>query len=82
MHHFSQHFLEQIKIRNIIMNDVMDTLNNPQNTVPEDGLTVYQKLILINNKQYLLRIFVNETQHPPVAVTGYITSKINKYLPL
>ena len=55
------------------MDDVMDALNNSQNTATEDGLTVYQKLMLINNKQYLLRIFVNEIKQPPVAVTGYTT---------
>ena len=79
MYQFSQHFKEQMQIRNIDMSDVIDALNNPQQTIKEDELTVYQKLVYKNTKQYLLRIFVNEIKQPPVVVTGYITSKINKY---
>jgi hypothetical protein len=60
MYQFSQHFIEQMQIRNIGMSEATDVLNNPQHTIKEDGLTVYQKLIHKNNKQYLLRIFVNE----------------------
>ena len=81
MHQFSQHFIEQMEIRNIGMDVATDVLNNPQHTTKEDELIVYQKLINKNNKQYLLRIFVNEIKYPPVVVTGYLTSKINKYLP-
>ena len=81
MHHFSKHFIEQMQIRNISISEASDALENSQQTLIEDGLTVYQKLIYKNNKQYLLRIFVNEIRQPPVVVTGYITSKINKYQP-
>ncbi|MDQ6755892.1 MAG: DUF4258 domain-containing protein [Bacteroidota bacterium] len=80
MHQFSRHFKEQMQLRNINLADAEDALNNPQSVAEEDELTVYQKLIHKNNKQYLLRIFVNELKQPPVVVTGYITSKINKYL--
>ncbi len=79
MHQFSQHFIEQMQIRGITIFEATDALNNPQLTLAEDGLTVYQKVITKNNKKYLLRIFVNEIKQPPVVVTGYITSKINKY---
>ena len=79
MHQFSQHFIEQMQIRNIALDDAMDVLNHPQHITKEDGLTVYQKLVNKSNKQYLLRIFVNEIKQPPVVVTGYITSKLNKY---
>jgi hypothetical protein len=80
MHHFSKHFFEQIKLRNISFEEVEEALNNPDSISTEDDLTVYQKKLLANNRAYLLRIFVNEIKQPPVVVTGYKTSKINKYL--
>ena len=80
MHIFSLHFIEQMQLRNISLEAVEDVLNNPQHITTEDDLTVYQKLVYINSKQYLLRIFVNERKQPPVVVTGYQTSKVNKYL--
>ncbi len=61
------------------MDEATDVLNHPQHTTKEDELTVYQKLINKNNKQYLLRIFVNELKQPHLVVTGHTTSKINKY---
>jgi hypothetical protein len=76
---FSQHFIEQMKLRNISLEEVKDVLNNPQQVTAEDDLKVYQKSIYIKSKQYLLRIFVTETKQPPVVVTGYKTSKVNKY---
>ncbi len=80
MYQFSKHFIEQLQIRHIGLAEAMDVINNPEHVLQEDGLTVYQKLIHKNNEQYLLCIFVNEIKQLPVAVTGYITSKINKYL--
>jgi hypothetical protein len=64
------------------MSEIEDVLNNPQQKVTEDGLTVYQKILTIHEKLYLLRVFVNELKQPPVAVTVYKTSQINKYLHL
>jgi hypothetical protein len=80
MYNFSKHFLEQIQLRNITMPEVKDVLLNPQQKVMENELTVQQKIIYSNNRSYLMRVFVNEPKQPPVAVTAYKTSKINKYL--
>ncbi len=51
MHQFSQHFIEQMQVRNINMEEATYTLNHPLRTTKEDGLTVYHKLInkTINN---------------------------------
>lgn len=76
---YSNHFLEQIKIRNIAVQDVEETFRNPDNIVVEDNLEIYQKVIVENNKKYLLRIFVNAVKEPPLAVTAYKTSKLTKY---
>ncbi len=80
MYNFSKHFLEQIQLRNITMPEVEDVLLNPQQKVMEDELTVHQKIIYSNNRSYLIRVFVNELKQPPVALTAYKKSKINKYL--
>ena len=76
----SQHFKDQMQLRNINISEIEEVLNNPQQKLTEDGLTVYQKPVEEKGKQYLLRIFVNELKQPPVAVTVYKTSKITKYL--
>ncbi len=61
MYQFSQHFIKQMQIRNISMDEASDVLSHPQYITKEDGLTVYQKLINKNNKHYLLRIFKRTT---------------------
>ena len=76
----SQHLLQQIQLRNIALAQIEEVLQNPDHVIMEDGFTVFQKLLYENNKRYLLRIFVNEKKQPPVVVTAYKTSKINKYL--
>ncbi|MDQ2752568.1 MAG: DUF4258 domain-containing protein [Bacteroidota bacterium] len=72
-------FLQQIELRCISLTNVDITLSNPDNTVIEDGLMIYQKIIAESNKLYLLRIFVNIYKRPPLVVTAYKTSKIEKY---
>ena len=37
------------------------------------------QLLTMDGKVYLLRAMVNETANPPVVVTVYRTSKIEKY---
>jgi hypothetical protein len=60
MFSFSKHFYEQIKLRNITIEEVEEALNKPDGILKEVDLTVYQKQVFSNNKIYLLRIFVNE----------------------
>ncbi len=79
MLNYSNHFLEQMQLRSLSIKNVEDALQSPDSIVIEDDLTVYQKMIIESNKPYLLRIFVNEHKQPPVAVTVYKTSKIDKY---
>lgn len=54
-------------------------LENPQQTTEDDGLTVYQSQVTVNNKTQLLRVFVNDSVTPMIVVTVYLTSKIHKY---
>lgn len=80
MYKFSQHFLDQMQVRNISMSEVEDVLYNEHETVIEDELMIHQKIIILNGRTYLIRVFVNDKKQPPVAVTVYKTSKIDKYL--
>ena len=75
----SKHALEQMKLRNISEVDVLDIIANPENIIAQDGLKVYQKVLLIDSKSYLFRIFVNDLISPNLLVTVYRTSKISKY---
>jgi hypothetical protein len=71
-----------MELRNINRSEIENALNNPQQKTFEDNLSIYQKIIEKNSRSYLLRVFVNELKNPPVVVTVYKTSKINKYFKL
>jgi hypothetical protein len=44
------------------------------------GRWIYQSRFLFEDgKMYLLRVVVAEEEHPPVVITAYRTSKIEKY---
>ncbi len=49
------------------------------NKTIEEDLTIYQNIILENEKKYLVRVFVNENKVPPLIITAYKTSNIKKY---
>lgn len=76
----SKHAIEQIKLRNISEEVVWKILDSAIAARNKNELTIYQGTIEENKKRYLIRIFVNELHIPPVVVTVYKTSKINKYL--
>lgn len=77
---YSLHSIEQIKIRGLSITLIEEVLNNPFNVTPNSkGVEVYQKLVIENNKAYLYRVFVNTHKQPPMIITAYKTSKVNKY---
>jgi hypothetical protein len=60
--------------------EVDGVLESPMQKVPEqDEIICCQSKIKIGEKQYLLRVMVNETKDPFLVVTVYKTSKISKY---
>jgi len=77
---FSNHALEQIKRRNISVKTIEFILENPDRTAIQANTMVYQAIIQENNKNYMIRIFVNRMVDPAVVITAYKTSKIDKYL--
>jgi hypothetical protein len=77
---FSKHVLEELERRGIPRSAVEAVLAAPTQKLPEHGDVIcYQGLMNINQKDYLLRVMVNELRQPPLVVTVYRTSKIKKY---
>ncbi|MBK7871309.1 MAG: DUF4258 domain-containing protein [Saprospiraceae bacterium] len=75
----SLHATDQLAFRKISEEEVLAVVENPDQIVEEDGLQVYQSILKSGEKNYLLRVFVNTNKVPPVVITVYKTSKINKY---
>jgi hypothetical protein len=77
----SNHALEEVQKRKIPISFVETVLKNPQQTIQQDEeITIYQsQLDFGTGKLYLLRVFVNITVDPAVAVTVYRTSQIQRY---
>ena len=79
MYQFSLHSLEQLAKRNINEEVTLWVIQNTTEKIIEDEVTIYQSMILENNKSYLIRVFVNENKIPPLIITAYKTNKIQKY---
>jgi len=76
----SQHALTQMEIRNIPIEMVEMILSGPDQKFEQDDLMVFQSIIKFQQEQeYLVRVFVNSNKIPPLVVTVYRTSKIEKY---
>lgn len=77
---FSQHALDQIKIRGISKETVLAIVFEPDSIVDEDEtIRIYSKLVNNDSKIYLYRVFVNYLKQPCIIITVYKTSKIKKY---
>lgn len=76
---FSQHAIDQICERKISKDTVKKILLSPIKVVQDNELSIYHGIINEENKQYLIRIFVNHSVQPAVIITVYRTSKIKKY---
>ena len=64
-------------MREIPKSTVEKILINPEQIKNVEGKKVYQSIV--ENGNYLIRIFVNHKKNPKVIVTVYKTSKISKY---
>lgn len=77
---FSKHAKERINDRGLDYNTVLKVLNSPDHILQEsDCKKIYQKIVSKNELTYLYRIFVNIYKQPPLVITAYKTSKIDKY---
>ncbi len=76
----SNHAHGQILLRGIDLIILTDVLENPDNIIEQEPCKfIYQKVISEKQRKYLYRIFVNECKEPPLVITAYKTSKIEKY---
>ena len=76
----SIHAQEEIGRRSIPAAVLEAVLANPDQVVAEMGaVKAYQSKCEIGGKIFLLRVLVDDSVDPAVAVTAYRTSKIEKY---
>lgn len=76
---FSNHAKEQMKMRGISLEQIMKVLTQPQQIKTEQGKKIYQAIINFEDRNYLVRVFVNVEIEPFKVITVYRTSKIDKY---
>jgi hypothetical protein len=77
---FSQHALNQMELRSIPREIIDGILSEPDQKIEQDDLMVFQSIIKdLHEQQFLFRVFVNVHKEPPLVVTVYRTSKIEKY---
>lgn len=76
----TEHATFEMERRNIPLELVQRVLEHPEQClVIRKGRNVYQSLIVMSGKQFIVRIFVDIDRFPPEVVTAYRTSKIDKY---
>ena len=77
---FSNHARKEVRRRGIPQALVEMVLAEPEQKTPEYGTIIcYQSRVTIDSRTYLLRVMVEEAKQPPVVVTAYRTSRIEKY---
>lgn len=76
----SKHAKSRMKSRGISSTTIRLVLNDADTFQVQDGtIKVYSKIVTENSKPYLYRVFVNDKKNPPLVITAYKTSKIEKY---
>ncbi len=78
----SKHAREQMDERGITEEMVMDIIEDPEQTIPEDeDKLIYQSIKFFEEEErnFLVRVFVNVIKDPNLVITVYRTSKIEKY---
>lgn len=79
----SRHAEWEMTRRGIPLTLVHAVMDQPEQRLVDDsgtGRWIHQsRLLFEDGKMYLLRVVVDEDERPPVIVTAYRTSKIEKY---
>lgn len=76
----SRHAKAEMARRGIPREVVESVAEFPEQMVPAAGvITCRQSRIAFGGKMYLVRVMVNDEVFPPVIVTVYRTSRIEKY---
>jgi hypothetical protein len=76
----TQHADEEMAGRGIDLATVAAVLAAPEQRLSvRPGRDVLQSRVAIEDKIYLVRVFVDVDREPPAIVTAYRTSKVGKY---
>lgn len=67
---FSDHALQQINLRNISIEIVQRVMESPDQILEQENKRIYQALIRGDDKDFLIRIFVNHLVDPVVIITA------------
>lgn len=77
---FSIHARERMRSRGITATMVENAINHPDRIIDEtECKRIYHKILVENQSNLLLRVFVNRCKEPTLVITAYKTSKIDKY---
>lgn len=77
----SPHAELQIRARGLLSSEVIEVVRHPDVVLPvRAGRHVFQALRRdTDSRRYWIRVFVDTDRQPPVIVTAYRTTKIEKY---
>lgn len=76
----TDHAREEAKRRQIPLAWIESTMARPEQVAPgTNRRKVFQSRIIVDGKMYLVRLVVEDSHQPPVIVTMYRISKIEKY---
>jgi len=76
----TDHAKQEARRRQIPLEWVEATLAQPEQVASgSNGRKVFQSRVVTAGKTYLVRLIVEDWHRPPVVVTVYRTSKIEKY---
>ena len=76
----TDHARKEAQRRQIPLEWIESILRQPEQVAPGTGRRkVLQSRVIAEGKTYLVRLIVEDWQNPPVVVTVYRTSKIEKY---
>ncbi len=76
---YSNHALDQMKLRHISRKIVESVLTKPLDIIKENGDMIYQAIATMEKRKYLIRVFVVNKNNIHLIKTVYRTSKITKY---
>lgn len=80
---FSKHAIEQMLNRSIEKDNVIETIEHPDEIIYEDdNQLIYQRIFKkeVSINAYMVRVFINATSAPSLVKTVYLTTKLIKYL--
>jgi hypothetical protein len=76
----TDHARQEARRRQIPLEWIEATLAQPEQVaIGTNGRKVFQSRVVAEGKAYLVRLIVEDWHRPPVVVTVYRTSKIEKY---